>query len=272
MGGIEVFNMMFEMFIASLMFISGLLTYLFRDKPNMAIGFRIGYTFASKEAWKRVNAFSGKAFMVFGILLFILSLKINNILIFFIVMIAGILLITAHGYKMAREIVEKESIREPAVGEPKPIEGINVRPYLTIQIGALAISFLFLIFSWDKLPDIVAIHFNIAGEPDNFAQKTLGVFLFPLAASLLPIALTYMAKDPMILRTAPKMSKKGLKIFAEMMTIIAIMLAWANAYLILYNAYNFHSNALLSATLLIGVGLLLIETFRLLLAVGLPNK
>ncbi|ADT84707.1 SdpI family protein [Thermococcus barophilus] len=271
MAGIEVFNMMFEIFIAFLMFVSGLLTYIFRNKPNTAIGFRFGYTFSSKEAWVKVNTFGGKAFMAFGVLLFVLSLKVRNILIFFIVMIAGVLLITTYGYKMAREIVEKESLREPAFGEPKPVEGINVKPYLAIQIGALAFSIIFLVLSWDRLPEIVAIHFNIAGEPDNFAQKTLGVFLFPLAASLLPIALTYMAKDPMMLRTAPKMSKKGLKILAEMMTIIAIMLAWANVYLILYNAYNFHSNALLSATLLGGIGLLLIETFRLLLAAGTPE-
>ncbi|MBO8174027.1 MAG: DUF1648 domain-containing protein [Thermococcus sp.] len=271
MDGIEVFNMMFEMFIASLMFIAGLLTYLFRDKPNMAIGFRIGYTFASKEAWRKVNTFTGKAFMVFGVLLFIFSLNGYNPLIFSIVMVAGILLITLTGYRMAKEIVEKESLKEPVFGEPKPIEGINVKPYLAIQIATLTFSFLFLIFSWDKLPDTVAIHFNIAGEPDNFAQKTLGVFLFPLAVSAIPLILTYLAKDPMMIRATPKISKKGLKIFAEMMTITGVMLAWANVYLILYNAYNFHSNALLSATIFGGVGLIFIEVFRMLLASGSPD-
>ncbi|WP_167886298.1 MULTISPECIES: DUF1648 domain-containing protein [unclassified Thermococcus] len=268
MDGIEAMNMMFEMFLAVTMFIAGLLTYLFRNESNMAIGFRFGYTFASKEAWVKVNTFGGKAFMAFGILLFILSPKIHNMLIFTLIVVAGTLLITAIGYKMAKEIVEKESIKEPAIGEPKPIEGIDVKPYLLIQISILAFSLGFLAFSWDKLPDTVAIHFNIAGEPDNFAQKTFGVFLFPLAISLLPIALTYMAKDPMTIRVAPKTSKKALKVFAEMMTLLEVILVWANIYAILYNAYNFHSNALLSATLFGGIGLLLIETFRLLLAAG----
>lgn len=49
-------------------------------------------------------------------------------------MIAGILMITVIGYKMAKEIVEKESIKEPAIGKPKPIGGIDVKPYLLIQI------------------------------------------------------------------------------------------------------------------------------------------
>ncbi|AHF81104.1 Hypothetical protein TES1_1729 [Thermococcus paralvinellae] len=268
MDGIEIMNMMFEMFLAVTMFIAGLLTYLFRNEPNKAIGFRFGYTFASKEAWVKVNTFGGKAFIAFGILLFILSLKIHNILIFTIIAVAGILLITAVGYKMAKEIVEKESIIEPAIGEPKPIEGIDVKPYLLIQISILALSLGFLAFSWNKLPDTVAIHFNIAGEPDNFAQKTLGVFLFPLAMSLLPIALTYLAKDPMIIRVAPKTSKKALKVFAEMMTLVEVMLVWANVYIILYNAYGFHSNTLLSTTIFSGIALLFIETFRLLLAAG----
>lgn len=120
-------------------------------------------------------------------------------------------MITVIGYKMAKEIVEKESIREPAVGEPKPIEGIDVKPYLTVQLGLLAFYFIFLGLSWNKLPYTVAVHFNIAGESDNFAQKTIGIFGFPLALSLLPIALTHLAKDPMIIRVAPKMSKKALK-------------------------------------------------------------
>lgn len=120
----------------------------------------------------------------------------------------GILMITVIGYKMAKEIVEKESIKEPAIGKPKPIEGIDVKPYFLLSILALSLGFL--AFSWDKLPDTVAIHFNIAGEPDNFAQKTLGVFLFPLAISLLSIALcTYLAKDPHDNKSSSKNEQKS---------------------------------------------------------------
>lgn len=37
-------------FLSVAIFLAGMLTYLFRDKPNWAIGFRIGYTFASPGA------------------------------------------------------------------------------------------------------------------------------------------------------------------------------------------------------------------------------
>lgn len=51
LDGIETMNIiMFEMFSSALIFFAGLLTYLFRNEPNTAIGFRFGYTFASKEA------------------------------------------------------------------------------------------------------------------------------------------------------------------------------------------------------------------------------
>lgn len=38
---------------------------------------------------------------------------------------------------------------------------------------------------WEKLPDVMAIHFNIYGEPDNFASKGFVVFGLPLLMVLL---------------------------------------------------------------------------------------
>lgn len=52
------------------------------------------------------------------------------------------------------------------------------------------------------------------------------------------------------------------------MTLVEVMLVWANVYIILYNAYGFHSNTLLSTTIFSGIALLFIETFRPLLAAG----
>ena len=36
------------------------------------------------------------------------------------------------------------------------------------------------ILLWEKLPNIIAIHFNLYGEPDNFAPKGFVVFGLPL--------------------------------------------------------------------------------------------
>lgn len=40
---------------------------------------------------------------------------------------------------------------------------------------------------WDKLPDIMAIHFNINNEPDNFATKEFVVFGLPFLMMILQI-------------------------------------------------------------------------------------
>ncbi len=44
----------------------------------------------------------------------------------------------------------------------------------------LVVPFLALPFLWGRLPDQVPIHWNIHGEPDGYAGKTLGLLLFPL--------------------------------------------------------------------------------------------
>lgn len=41
------------------------------------------------------------------------------------------------------------------------------------------------ILLWENLPDMIAIHFNIYGEPDNFASKGFVVFGLPLLMVLL---------------------------------------------------------------------------------------
>ena len=41
------------------------------------------------------------------------------------------------------------------------------------------------VFLWDALPDTMAVHFNINGEPDNFASKGFVVYGLPVFMMLL---------------------------------------------------------------------------------------
>ncbi|WP_048150191.1 SdpI family protein [Palaeococcus ferrophilus] len=268
MAGTELFEVVFGSVISAVIFVAGLLTYLFRNRPNLAVGFRIGYTFASEEAWRKANSFSGKAFMALGVLLFALSLGVRDLLVVTVVMLAGILAIFVVGYRIARRVVELEGMREPAEGTPKPIEGLDITPYLAVQVG-LVVAYLVLLWTgWRKLPENVAIHFNVEGEPDNFASKSMGAFLLPLALSILPAALTYLSRDPMLLGRVPNMGKKGVKVLVEIMTLVQFLIVGSSAYVVLYNAYGLHSGLVLSAMVLGAVALLLVETFRLILALG----
>lgn len=49
------------------------------------------------------------------------------------------------------------------------------------------LSILFGVFVWDKLPESVAIHFDINGNPDGFASKAFAVFGLPIMTVVLQL-------------------------------------------------------------------------------------
>lgn len=49
-----------------------------------------------------------------------------------------------------------------------------------ITAGVCLLPILLGIALWDKLPDMIAIHFDINNNPDNYATKTFTVFIMPL--------------------------------------------------------------------------------------------
>ena len=63
---------------------------------------------------------------------------------------------------------------------------INWKSLILTCIGCL-LPILPGIALWDKLPDTMAIHFNINNEPDNFASKAFVVFGLPLLMVLLQL-------------------------------------------------------------------------------------
>lgn len=249
-------------FISATIFLAGLLTYLFRDRPNSAIGFRIGYTFASDEAWRKTNEFAGKAFMGLGIIMGLMSIIWNAVLVT-LAMLIGVSLITWKGYGIARETVELEDISEPAEGIVRPLDKVDVKPYLLFQLALIASYLILLALSWEKMPDTIATHFNINGIPDRFEPKSLGAFLLPLMVSAFVIGLTYLGHDPVALRI-PGGNTKVARITLELLTIIQLLLWGAFVYSILYNAYGFSSPAVLSAMTVGSIGFIIVETIRLL--------
>ena len=58
---------------------------------------------------------------------------------------------------------------------------------LVITSLVCLLPILFGIFVWDKLPETMAIHFNIHNEPDNFASKGFVVFFLPVFMMLMQI-------------------------------------------------------------------------------------
>jgi uncharacterized membrane protein len=225
----------FEIVISLTLLFAGLLTFAFRNKRNYFIGFRVGYTYMSDKAWRETNTFAGLFVMVFSVLLLGLALAGVGILIFIILMLAGILLLTVAGFRIAKKAYEEEELSVEAPEKPSEKIEINVKPYLTAQLLGLVAYFVLMVLLWNRLPERVAIHFNASGEPDSFASKTVGAVIFPLAVQPLFIGMTYLLREPGF---APqlKFSRRGWKAFAELMTVMALGLILLDALLLLYNA------------------------------------
>lgn len=55
--------------------------------------------------------------------------------------------------------------------------------YEWLPVGAIALVFVGTLLLYGRLPDPMPIHWNLAGQPDNFADRAYGAFLLPLTAA-----------------------------------------------------------------------------------------
>ncbi len=81
---------------------------------------------------------------------------------------------------------------------------------------------------YGRLPDQIPIHFNLAGESDNYASKAFGAFILPLLLALLNVFLQFVLNnDPKREQGQPlrDMSKWILPIFSILLTPIILFKA-----------------------------------------------
>lgn len=224
-----------EVFISLTLLFAGIITLAFRNRRQYFIGFRVGYTYMSDKAWRKANTFAGLYMVFFSLFLLLLALVGVPVNQFVLVMIAGIIFLIFAGTLVARRAYEEEDISTEAPEKPGEWLEVDVTPYITAQLSALALYLLLVAFLWDKLPEKVAIHFDWSGKPDNFASKTVGVLLFPLIVQPLFIGMTYLLKEPAF---APllKFSRVGWRRTAEFFTIMAVGIVVIDTVGLLYNA------------------------------------
>jgi|GEM_PF-5380924 uncharacterized membrane protein len=181
-----------------IIFFAGVISYAFRDKPEfkygLRIGFRIPYTLASPEAWKVGNTFVGIALMILGIAVIIMGffLDENQVV---SVSVFGLVAVILIGTYVSKRALEIETFK-PAKGEVKPLKEFNVKPWLFAGSIIFAAYLLILLYTYPKLPEIIAIHFNSSGVPDNFGSKLIFALILPSLTMLLLLGLIYLAKEP----------------------------------------------------------------------------
>ncbi len=223
-----------SLFLSLLFFTVGVLTLAFRNRPNPYIGVRFGYTYLSKEAWRRANSFAAIYCLMSAILFFALSFFTVPKALLIGLLIALISALVAISYKIAKESYEREDLSMPTK-EMKPLEKPETKGFLLAQIIPVVLYLLAVMMLWDELPNSFAIHFNISFKPDSYASKEMGAVIIPLiSSSIIPAMLLLISKEPMLIRFP--VYGKGQKSLFCLLTAIQFFIVGIEFYILLFNA------------------------------------
>lgn len=143
MNPYTLLRVMWATAIGLLLILGGIMAYRVREEwgyPGM--GFRIGYTYLSKGAWKEANRFSGLALVILGVAIIALSPFVPMFLLM-AVMLAGISATLLLSYIIARRAYELDEMSQPAPEKPgKKIEAPKLRGHLIYQLVLIALLIL----------------------------------------------------------------------------------------------------------------------------------
>jgi len=173
--------------------------------PNPLLGIRIGYTYATRDAWDHVNRYAGKLYVAFSACLLVVCLLSDNMALFVtgtlvVAIVPGVL-----GYRKAVRLAEFSGFEreEGSAKEVKEVEPQNVsRIYIIMPFLILLVLLMISVIAYPLLPERVAIHFDASGNPDGWSDKFGALLLAPSMGAVfafIPLLLVALAKRyPMV--------------------------------------------------------------------------
>lgn len=198
----------------------------------------MGNTYLSEEAWKKGNTMAEIGMLLLSLVLAAMILFNVRRDIFTITLLIGTFAVIWAGTYVAKRNYEIEDLSQEAPEKPereRQIPEFNVRPYLTIHLAVLVIYFILTAFLWERIPDTVAIHFNLNGQPDGFADKVTGILAIPLLVWGFFFTMTYFAKSPLFTSRGFFILPNRSKRFAEFMTVLNMTTTPVYTIALLYN-------------------------------------
>ncbi len=255
----------FEMFISITFLLAGLLTFAVRNKQNPFIGVRVGYTYVSKEAWRKANTVGGLFFVFFSLLLAGLSIIDTSEVTFMLVMVAGLIGGLILSIIVAKNTYEMEELSLEAPEKPAGRRIlVNIKPYLFLQLAFMSVYLLIVALNWDKLPEIIAVHFNAFRTPNGFMSRTWGALGMPILTWGLFFLMTVLGRNPGFSAGRKRFSPLGWFEFNTLMSFGTVLMFSA---IVLYNAGELSSRAV-SYSVWLFLALAFIGTYRLLTVRG----
>ena len=179
--------------INTIYLITGVLQYYLAPKigPNPYFGFKIGYTFADREVWDKTNRLMGKFSIVHSLILFPTVLIPNFLIYYLILFIIPLLAFIPLGIRYAAIQLEMKGAKSENVSLRR-LEGITVGKFWSLSpILLYLLLIVFEFITYPSLPDVIAVHFDAAGNPDGWSSKVDFVFSYSLFSLFAP-ALSYL--------------------------------------------------------------------------------
>ena len=248
--------MLFGLGMGALLVVIGGLTYWLAPivGPNPIFGVRVGYAYASREAWDKTNRFGGALIAVVGIgtAMVGLGLQLLNISpkdgmgILTGAMLVALLLATGSMFAYAR-----------SVGQATPMahELVPVRfrwAYIAPVLVTFALLVAFVVYIYPTLPaNRVPSHFNINDQPDGWQSRDefmatfLGMSVLFLALNALVVFIA--TREPMIAfsrwgtswRLSPERGLILVGLALSLVNLIFIALLWNIGWLVTRGALAF---------------------------------
>jgi hypothetical protein len=199
-------NVLFGIGLGLITVAIGLITAVLAPRigPNPIFGFRIGYAYATRQIWDETNrrggllfASVGAATAATGAVISWLGIQGNaGAIVVTTVLLAGLLGSTAWMLFFSRRLALATA---PAKRYPR----LAFRPIYLAPVAVTSAALLAsLMLSYPTLPERLATHFDLFGEPDGWSDRQtfilsyLGVALFPLILNLAAIAVA--TREPLI--------------------------------------------------------------------------
>jgi uncharacterized membrane protein len=229
---------------------AGALVYLIAPKvgPNPWLGLRIGYTYADREAWDRVNRYYGKTLIVFSAVLLVFSFFSDSMVLFTAGVLVAAIVPAALGYREAIKLRESAGFEEPKTEEREEVRVITPQSvsmiYIIMPFILLLILLIISALAYPLLPERVAIHFDASGNPDGWSSKFDALLISPAMGAIfafIPLLLVAIAKRyPMLFYRGKLRTGKNtvLEIACGAMSFIVAIMLFTQTYTILRAFYE----------------------------------
>lgn len=232
-----------------LLVLIGMATYLWAPRvgPNPFFGVRTGYSFANRQVWDQSNRVGGLAMTGIGVLLLVAAAVLQlvgaplgtSVVVLTTVMVTLLLGMTGALFLYTRRLALGSDVARSLT--PVRLDWSLFAP----AAGAWALLAAVTLALYPSLPDVLATHFDGAGEPNGWSSRTSFTLLYlglGLLMAMIPSVAALIARTEPVIglsrlggwRLEPRqgilVSSWGMALANLFLLVVLLDLVWFNWY------------------------------------------